>query len=275
MTDDLNCIVKLFADDTSLFTIVKDPKTAADDMNHDLNLIQLWANKWRISFNPDPRKQAIELIFSTKRDNSDHPMLYFNNLQVTKLDKHTHLGFVLDSKLSFLRHINAAISKSRKALGILKLLSKYRPHLDYGGMIYHIPNKEDGQHCHGNFLMQKLESVQYSAALAITGAWRGTSREKIYRELGWESLYSRRWSRRLFMLYKIINNLMPDYISEPIPNMNQSNYNLRNQPVIGQIRARTDKYRASFFPDSLLEWSKLDPEIRQSPSINVFKSRLL
>ena len=80
LTDDLNCIVKLFADDTSLFTIVKDPKIAADDMKHDLNLIQLWANKWRMSFNPDPRKQAIELIFSTKRDNSDHPMLYFNNL---------------------------------------------------------------------------------------------------------------------------------------------------------------------------------------------------
>ena len=57
--------------------------------------------------------------------------------------------------------------------------------------------------------------------------------------------------------------------------MNQSTYNLRNQPVIGQIRARTDKYKASFFPDSLVEWSKLDPEIRQSPSINVFKSRLL
>ena len=289
LTDDLNCIVKLFADDTSLFTIVKDPKTAADDMNHDLNLIQLWANKWRMSVNPDPRKQAIELIFSTKRDNSDHPMLYFNNLRVTKLDKHKHLGFVLDSKLSFLSHINAAISKSRKALGILKLLSKYlsretinslcklyiRPHLDYGDVIYHILNKEDSHHCHGNFLMQKLESVQYSAALAITGAWRGTSREKICRELGWESLYSRRWSRRLFMLYKIINNLMPDYISEHIPNMNQSNYNLRNNPVIGQIRARTDKYKASFFPDSLLEWSKLDPEIRQSPSINAFKSRLL
>ena len=75
LTDDLNCIVKLFADDTSLFTIVKDPKTAAGDTNHDLNLIQLWANKWRMSFNPDPRKQAIELIFSTNRDNSDHPLL--------------------------------------------------------------------------------------------------------------------------------------------------------------------------------------------------------
>ena len=190
LTENLKCSVKLFADDTSLFTIVKDPKAAADYMNHDLNLIQLWANKWRMSFNPDPRKQAIELIFSTKRDKTDHPILFFNNLRVTKKDKHKHLGLVLDSKLSFLSHINAAISKSRKALGLLKFLSKYlsretlnalyklyiRPHLDYGDVIYHIPNKEDSLHCHGNFLMEKVESVQYSAALAITGAWRGTSR---------------------------------------------------------------------------------------------------
>ena len=77
------------------------------------------------------------------------------------------------------------------------------------------------------------------------------------------------------MLYKIINNLMPDYISETILNLNLSNYNLRKQPVIGKIRARTAKYKASFFPDSLLEWSKLDPVIRESPSLSVFKSRLL
>ena len=289
LTENLKCSVKLFTDDTSLFTVVNDPKTAADYMNNDLNLIQLWANKWRMSFNPDPRKQAIELFFSTKRDKTDHPILFFNNLRVTKMDKHKHLGLVLDSKLSFLSHINAAISKSRKALGLLKFLSKYlsretlnalyklyiRPHLDYGDVIYHIQNKEDSLHCHRNVLMEKVESVQYFAALAITGAWRGTSREKIYSELGWESMYSRRWSRRLFMLYKIVNNLMPDYISEPIPNLNQSNYNLRKQPVIGKIRARTAKYKASFFPDSLLEWSKLDPVIRESPSLSVFKSRLL
>ena len=77
------------------------------------------------------------------------------------------------------------------------------------------------------------------------------------------------------MLYKIINNLMPDYISEPIPNINQSYYNLRIEPVFGRIGARTDKYKARFFLDSLLEWSKCDPETKQSPSIDIFKSRQL
>ena len=42
--------MKLFADDTSIFTVVHDPHTAALDMNHDLNLIKLWAHSWRMSF---------------------------------------------------------------------------------------------------------------------------------------------------------------------------------------------------------------------------------
>ena len=57
--------------------------------------------------------------------------------------------------------------------------------------------------------MEKIESVQYAAALAVTGAWKGTSRERLYEELGWESLDSRRWTRRLTLFYKIANNLTP------------------------------------------------------------------
>ena len=45
--------------------------------------------------------------------------------------------------------------------------------------------------------MSKVESVQYRAALATTGAWKGTNKEKLYEELGWESLSQRRWQRRM------------------------------------------------------------------------------
>ena len=56
-TEDLRCSAKLFADDTSLFTVVGDSNAAANDMNHDLKLMNQWAhsyNRWRMSFNPDP-----------------------------------------------------------------------------------------------------------------------------------------------------------------------------------------------------------------------------
>ena len=51
LIDGLRCNVKLFADDPSFFTVVYDPHTAALDINHDLNLIKLWAHNWRMSIN--------------------------------------------------------------------------------------------------------------------------------------------------------------------------------------------------------------------------------
>ena len=38
-----------------------------------------------------------------------------------------------------------------------------------------------------------MDSVQHGAGLAITGTIRGTSKEKLYQELGFDSLKFRRW----------------------------------------------------------------------------------
>ena len=123
----LKCKVKLFADDTSLFTAVEDSNAAANDVSHDLDLISQWAYAWRMSFNPDPQKQAVELTFSRKRTEIDHPAIFFNNIPVKKVSEHKHLGIILDSKLSFSAHIKSAISKTRRSIGLLKYLSKYLP----------------------------------------------------------------------------------------------------------------------------------------------------
>ena len=68
---------------------------------------------------------------------------------------------------------------------------------------------------------------------------------------------------------------MPYYISEPIPKLSESKYTFRNQPVIGEIKARTEKSKANFSPNSSYEWSKLDFETRKSPTNYMFKSKLL
>ena len=172
---------------------------------------------------------------------------------------------------------------------MLKYLSKYlprdtlnkvyklyiRPHLDYGDIIYHAPAEicDFIQNTILPNLMEKIESVQYSAALAVTGTWRGTSREKLYTELGWESLSFRRWSRHLTLFYKFENNLAPKYTLDPIPPLHQSQYYLRNQGVIGQLNARTEKFKLSFYPNCLSEWNKLEPELRLAPSIAVLRKK--
>ena len=57
---------------------------------------------------------------------------------------------------------------------------------------------------------EKLESVQYKVALAITGAIQGTSCEKIYQELGLGSLRARRWYKHLSCMFKLVKEEAPN-----------------------------------------------------------------
>ena len=181
--------------------MVHDSAASTAFLNDDLLKISRWAYQWKMIFNPDASKQAQEIVFSRKANASNHATVYFNNVPVIRDNIQKHLGLFLDSKLSFFDHINEKIKKATKGVNVIRkmnlllprssLLTIYksfvRPHLDYGDVIYDQPNNSR--------LSDKIESVQYNAALAITGAIRGTSKEKLYQELGLESLKDRRWLR--------------------------------------------------------------------------------
>ena len=114
---------------------------------------------------------------------------------------------ILDTKLDFQEHLKDKLSKISKTIGLLRklqnistrppLLTIYksfiRPHLDYGDIIY-------GK-AYNSSLHQNLEKIQYNSALAITGAIRGTPKEKLYQELGLESLEKRRRYRKRKLLF--------------------------------------------------------------------------
>ena len=127
------------------------------------------------------------------------------------------------------------------------LLSVYkcfiRLHLDYGDVIYDEPNLSS--------LTNKIESVQYNAALAIMGAIRGTSKEKLYQELGFESLKDRRWLRRLCYLYKIVNTKQPVYLYDLIPPFQRSS---RDKGYIYEPFCRTVSFKNSFLLYAIKEW---------------------
>ena len=72
-----------------------------------------------MSFNLDPNKQAVELVFSRKNTKADHPVLLSNKIPVSTVLQHKHLGMILDTTRSFSAHTQAAIAKSRKAIGML------------------------------------------------------------------------------------------------------------------------------------------------------------
>ena len=107
----------------------------------------------------------------------------FNSNQVNKTSSQKHLGITLDKSFTFKEHLKTISVKTNKTLYLLRklqnLLSRpalitlyksfIRPYLDYGDIIY--------EQAFNSSFHEKLESIQYNASLAITGAIRGTSRE--------------------------------------------------------------------------------------------------
>ena len=95
------------------------------------------------------------------------------------------MGILLDSKLTFEEHYKTILIKTNRTIRLLRKLQSLlpraalitiykafvRPHLDYGDVLY-------DQAFNASF-HEKLESIQYNACLALTGAVRRTSKVKI------------------------------------------------------------------------------------------------
>ena len=136
----------------------------------------------------------------------------------------------------------SVIKKLRHSLPRKSLMTIYkaflRPLIDYGDIIYDQPQNES--------FCEKLESVQYKAALAITGVIQSTSREKIYQELGLESLKSRRWYKRLSCMFKIMKEEAPNYLINLVPK-HETNARTRNSSIATHFQLPNRLFQVLFF----------------------------
>ena len=150
--------------------------------------------------------------------------------------------------------------KIRKTLGLLRKLQNLlprsalitvckafvRPYLDYGDILY--------DQAYNMSFHLKLESIQYNACLAITGAMRDTSKEKLYQELGLETLQLQRWNSKIEMFYKIFKNKSPQYLFKLIPEKTHA-YATRNIDKVSCFKTRDTFFKKSFFLSTILEWN--------------------
>ena len=139
-------------------------------------------------------------------------------------------------------------------------------HLDYGDMIY--------DQIYNVPFHRKLESIQYSGCLAIRGTTRGTLYEKLSQELGLETPQSRRWFGKLCLFYKIVNNQLPSYLFDYIPSTDRI-YNTRNAADVPWIKSNHNFFKNSYIPSTIIEWNKLDQDIRNAESYALFRKHVL
>ena len=161
----------------------------------------------------------------------------------------------MDSGLTFHSQVREKIIIARRGIGVIQFLSKYVTrdvldqmyklyvrHLDYGDIIYYKIDPE--------FTLEftrKLESTQYTAALAVSRAWRGTNRNKLYGELGWEYLYHKRWYRHLTHFFKLQQSEPPQYLYNLVPPVHEVKYQLRRPRVFEQRTERTNRFSNTYF----------------------------
>ena len=121
-----------------------------------------------------------------------------------------------------------------------------------------------------------LEKNQNEAARIVTGATKLASIQSLLSDTGWESLTSRREKHKLVLFYKMINYLVPEYLSSLVPPTvgNISQYNLCNETKFQTISARSQQYYNSFLPSTTRIWDSLPDDTKSSPSVESFKQKL-
>lgn len=276
IVDNIESVIKLFADDTSLSLGLANPDLRAIILNRDLNRILSWGNRWKVTFNAT-KTEVVNFIQGNGRCDN----LTFGNVQLDNTDNHKHLGLTIQSNLKWDSHINAIASKVTMLLSCLNSF-KYRlgrkaletmyksfilPHFDYADIIW--------DSC-SDTLANKLEELHLHALRIITGLVRGTSHDKLYEESGFNSLKERRRRHKLIAFKKFTLGLCPDYLMELLPRLvSETNPYPRRKPFDRTIpNCRTETYRKSFFPSTTLIWNQLPTSLQNSTSIQEFKKSL-
>lgn len=283
--NDINSVisspVRLFADDTSIFLPVdsNNVQQAGRQLNDDLNSIQNWAKQWLVSFSPSKTKTITFSLKKTKK--LDHPVLYFNNKAIEKVEFHKHLGLTLASNLTWGLHIDNISKKARRLVNLMSSLkhsldrksletmyiSFVRPTLEYANQVWINCTNEQSN---------TLDSIQLDSARIVTGAIRGTGHDSMLNDLGWLSLSQRRQNRQLYFFQKNFITKEPKYLYDHIPTFvnSVSRYPLRNKFNLRENFSRTTIFKKSFFNSAISAWNKLDVKIRNIVDLKQFKKEI-
>ena len=269
--------IRLYADDSTLFVIKNNQHDAAVALNKDLENISLWAKKWFVKFNAS----KTESLTFRRNLNAQIEKLYMDGVEITEVTSHKHLGCVLQYNGKWNRHIEEILRKCTRRIDVLRGLkfqldrrtleilyaSFIKPIFEYANAVWANCTKEQ---------LESVENLQMAACRIITGAIRGTSHEKIYKETNMLNTYEMRDRRHLVLFYKIYHGHTPSYLTSLLPKhtRQQSDYRLRNREALQTYKITKTQFTKTFFPTMVRKWNFLDNDIKYIGSIHDLKHKL-
>ena len=277
IADRLISLCRLFADDTSFGYSCQDTVQLKTVINHDLEELSEWSNKWLMSFNPE----KTEIMIFSNVNIGESLDFVFNGKSIPTVSKHKHLGVTFNNDAKWNTHIDSILASVSQHLSVLRKL-KYRlcrKNLEKMYLVYIRPLFEYASEVWDNCgvgYIHKLEQLQLEAARLVTGLPIFTKTEALYRETGWESLYTRRQRRKLLTFYNTVDGNAPEYLCKLVPPTIQSTtvYPLRNGSDLIVPFCRLSLTRESYIPSTIRKWNSLDQSIRNADSVSSFKTEL-
>ena len=271
VADGIESEILIFADDVCLFATAKDPALTAEQLNRDLARISLWADTWKVTFDPGKSK---DVIFCKNKNMFNSPGLLFDGKYVERVHEHKHLGVYLDSSLSWSKQIHEVCLRANRKMSVLRSVRYLdRSTLD---ILYKVTIRsvmEYGLICYYNNLtqvqMKRLKQIQYRAAKLCTGALHFSSQVKLEADLAWETMEDRAKILGLSVFHKIHCHETRPLIRSCMPPKNANNTRSQGNYIVPLNRGV--QYSNSFFPLMSKSWNSLDKVLKDQHVVSDFK----
>ena len=221
--------------------------------------------------------EKCQVLNITKRHNPVNFTYTIHGHPLEAVQSAKYLGVELTNNLSWNKHLETTTMKGKRSLGFLRrnlgtcppeikarcYNTFVRPIAEYASCVWS-PSTKKG--------IDKVESIQRSAARYVVNDYsRQSSITTMLQDLGWDSLQHRREVARVTMMYCITNKLIdiPDNQLIPANRTTRGNNKKFKVPT-----TRTTLMKGQFFPDTIRLWNVLPQQVVDSPTLDVFKTRV-
>jgi len=269
----LDCTVKLFADDTKIYTNINTPSDEEKLQNNIFNACE-WAIKWQMIFNVKKCK--------TMHIGKNEPSEYFMKdaegkiCKIQLVDSEKDLGVTFDDKLTFNKHIHLKVNIANRNLGLIAKSFTYldkemflqlykalvRPHLEYASVIWNPRYKKD---------IIAIENVQRRATRMMSNLKNLDYKNRLI-HVGLPTMEYRRTRADVIQVYKLMNGI--DKTSYDLLNVRDATTTRGHKQKLFKPRPRTNIRKNAFSHRVVNDWNSLPANVVEAPTLNSFKSRL-